>query len=70
MAVAALWKAKAGDANVEEYLDDHNRSGGGGGGGADGYVAKMLPYEDSNWEEGGLEHFPPSEDAPIRGTRK
>jgi hypothetical protein len=36
-AVAALWKAKAGDALVEPYCS------GGGGGGAAFYIAKMFP---------------------------
>jgi len=47
-AVAALWKAKAGDAKVEAY---HS------GGGAAWYVAKMVPCEDSGFAMGGLEHF-------------
>ena len=58
-AVAALWKAKAGDAQVEAY-----RAGGGGA----VYVAKMLPYEDTNYDMGGLEYFPLSEGSPIRGS--
>jgi hypothetical protein len=58
-AVAALWKAKAGDAQVEAY-----RAGGGGA----VYVAKMLPYEDTNFDMGGLEHFPRSEGSPIHGS--
>ena len=47
-AVAALWKAKAGDAKVEAYRS---------GGGAAYYVAKMFPCEDSTFDMGGLEHF-------------
>jgi hypothetical protein len=47
-AVAALWKAKAGDAKVEAYRS---------GGGAAYYVAKMFPFEDSTFDMGGLEHF-------------
>jgi hypothetical protein len=47
-AVAALWKAKAGDAKVEAYRS---------GGGAAYYVAKMFPGEDSTFDMGGLEHF-------------
>jgi hypothetical protein len=47
-AVAALWKAKAGDAKVEAYRS---------GGGAAYYVAKMFPCEDSQFDMGGLEHF-------------
>ena len=66
-AVAALWKAKAGDAQVEAYL--HDGGGCGGGGGAALYVAKMLPYEDARWDMGGLNDFPRSGDSPIRGSR-
>ena len=58
-AVAALWKARAGDGQVEAYCS---------GGGADYYVAKMFPYEGTGYDLGGLEHFPPSEDCPIRGS--
>lgn len=47
-AVAALWKARAGDAMVEAYRS---------GGGAAWYVAKMFPCEDSAFDMGGLEHF-------------
>ena len=47
-AVAALWKAKAGDAQVEAY---------GSGGGAAWYLAKMFPYEDTRYDLGGLKHF-------------
>ena len=47
-AVAALWKSKAGDAQVETYRT---------GGGAAYYVAKMFPCEDSQFDMGGLEHF-------------
>jgi hypothetical protein len=55
-AVAALWKAKAGDAQVEVY-----RSGGGAV-----YIAKMLPYDGTGYDMGGLEHFDHSEGSPIR----
>ena len=58
-AVAALWKAKAGDALVEDYRS---------GGGASFYIAKLLPYADANYEVGGLEHLPRSGDSPIRGS--
>ena len=47
-AVAALWKSKAGDAQVEAY---------GSGGGAAWYLAKMFPYEDTRYDLGGLKHF-------------
>jgi hypothetical protein len=50
-AVAALWKSKAGDAQVEAY---------GSGGGAAWNIAKMFPYEDTKYDIGGLEHFPRS----------
>jgi hypothetical protein len=56
-AVAALWKAEAGVAKVEDY---HS------GGGAAFYLAKMLPYEGAGYGMGGLEYFPRSEDSPIR----
>ena len=52
-AVAALWKAKAGDAKVEAYRS---------GGGAAYYVAKMFPCEGSGFDMGGLEHFARSMD--------
>ena len=58
-AVAALWKAKAGDALVEDYRS---------GGGASFYLAKMIPYEGTGYDIGGLEYFPRSEDGPIRGS--
>jgi hypothetical protein len=58
-AVAALWKSRAGDAQVEAYRS---------GGGAAHYVAKMFPCEDSQFDMGGLEHFPRSGDFPIRGS--
>ena len=44
-AVAALWKSKAGDAQVEAY---------GSGGGSSWYIAKMLPYEDTRYDMGSL----------------
>jgi len=47
-AVAALWKSRAGDAQVEAYRS---------GGGAAWYVAKMFPCGDSGFDMGGLEHF-------------
>lgn len=50
-AVEALWKSKAGDAQVEPY---------GSGGGAAWYLAKMFPYEDTHYDLGGLEYFPRS----------
>jgi hypothetical protein len=46
--VAALWKAKAGDAKVEAYDC---------GGGAAYYIAKMFPYDETKYDMGGLEHF-------------
>ena len=55
--VEALWKAKAGDALVEDYQR---------GGGAAYYIAKMIPDQATNYDIGGLEHFPHSEDSPIR----
>jgi hypothetical protein len=57
-AVAALWKARAGDAKVEAY--EH-------GGGAAWYIAKMFPYEDTRYDMGGLEHFARSQksDRPL-----
>ena len=58
-AVAALWKAKAGEAKVKAY---------GSGGGAAFYMAKMIPYEGTGYDMGGLEHFPRSEDSPVRGS--
>jgi len=58
-AVAAVWRAKAGVAKVEAY---------GPGGGAAFYIAKMIPYEGSGYDTGGLEHFPLSEGSPIRGS--
>lgn len=66
-AVEALWKAKAGDAQVEAYLRDGG--GCGGGGGAALYVAKMLPNEDTRYDMGGLKDFPRTGDSPIRGSR-
>jgi hypothetical protein len=47
-AVAALWKAKSGDAKVEAYNC---------GGGAAYYIAKMFPYENAHYDFGGLEDF-------------
>ena len=52
-AVAALWKAKSGDAQVEAYN---------AGGGAAYYIAKMFPYEDTRYDMGGLEHFTRSQE--------
>jgi hypothetical protein len=59
--VAGLWKSRAGDAKVEAYS---------AGGGATLYMAKMFPFKDSHYDLGGLEHFPPSGDSPIRGSSK
>ena len=50
-AVEALWKSRAGDAQVEAY---------GSGGGAAWYLAKMFPYEDTRYDLGGLKYFPRS----------
>jgi hypothetical protein len=60
--VEDLWKARAGDALVEDY---HS---GGGGGGAALYMAKMFPYDDTQYDLGGLEHFSCADDRPIRGS--
>lgn len=46
--VAGLWRSRAGDAKIEPYD---------AGGGAPYYLAKMLPYEDTKYDMGGLEHF-------------
>ena len=56
-AVAALWKSRVGDAQVEA----HNA-----GGGAAYYIAKMFPYEDTGYDMDGLEHFtrPPESRRP------
>jgi len=52
--VAALWKARAGDAKVEAYNC---------GGGAAWYMAKMFPYGDARYDMGGLEHFVQSQES-------
>lgn len=46
--VADLWRSRAGDAKVEAYNC---------GGGAAYYIAKMFPYEETNYDMGGLEYF-------------
>ena len=61
--VEALWKERAGDAQVEAYLRE-----GGSGGGAAWYLAKQFPYEDARYEFGGLEHFGRLDDPPVRGS--
>ena len=61
--VEALWKARAGDAQVEAYL-----RGGASGGGAAWYLAKQFPYEDTRYDLGGLDHFGRLDDLPIRGS--
>jgi hypothetical protein len=58
-AVEDLWKAKAGDALVEDYRS---------GGGASFYIAKMIPYDGTGYDMGGLEYFPRLEGSPIRGS--
>ena len=55
--VAGLWKAKAGDAKVETYD---------AGGGAAYYIAKMIPFVDTRYDMGGLEHFGRSKDPDRR----
>jgi len=60
-AVAGLWKVKSGDAQVEAYDA--------AGGGAAYYIAKMLPYGDTKYDVGGLEHFariPESQALPLQ----
>jgi hypothetical protein len=59
-AVAALWNAKSGDAQVEAYN---------AGGGASYYMAKMLSYGDTKYDVGGLKHFariPESQALPLQ----
>jgi hypothetical protein len=46
--VGSLWRLRSGDAKVEAYD---------AGGGAAYYIAKMFPYEGTNYHMGGLDHF-------------
>jgi len=55
--VASLWRARAGDARVELYD---------AGEGAAWYLAKMFPYEGTDYGIGGLDYFARSEGSDRR----